>query len=151
MAPAETRDPSGEGAQRWDSERGSLVITQPAPGVMLFTYAGHVTADVVPFIRKATEPLIARNMKPDFFVDLEALTGYDPNYRYEITKWGDGIKGRVGVFMLLVRSRLIAMGVSVSNMMLGGMMTATNKRQDFQMALSAAIRKRSQAAPPPSP
>src|SRR5436190_710468 len=111
-------------------EKGTLTITYPAHGVILFSYKGHINASAVPFIEKAVDRVLETGVKPDIFVDAADMSGYDSDYRVGVTKWGEKIRKRVGIFLLLVRSKFVAMGVTVSNMMLGGFMTATTKRAD---------------------
>jgi len=130
----------------WRGDRGDLVVSYPAKTVILFRYTGHIDATVMPTIVSSVDRVLRAGIRPDIFVDLYDVTGYDSQYRIEVTKWGGTIRDRVGVFMLLVRSKLVAMGVSVSNLALGGFMTATSKRGQFDTGLAVAIRR---GHPPP--
>jgi len=131
----------------WQGERGDLIVSYPAKTVILFRYTGHISAGVMPTIVTSVDRVLRTRIRPDIFVDLYEVTGYDSQYRIEVTRWGDTIRERVGTFMLLVRSKLVAMGVSVSNLALGGFMTATAKRSQFDIALAAATRRGRNAVP----
>ena len=62
----------------WEWERGKLVVTQPVLGVVVFTYEGHMNADVVPFIERTFDQVLAQGVRPDMFVDVELPAAYAP-------------------------------------------------------------------------
>jgi hypothetical protein len=125
--------------EKWESPRGSLLITQPVPGVMVFTYEGYMVADVVPFIERAVNAVLATGLRPDLFIDLENMTGYDTRYRQDVSKWGSTYYKRFGESYFLVRSKLIAMGIAISNLTSEGHLKSTTRRSEYQAALEAAI------------
>jgi len=135
-------------AEVWETRRGNLLITQPALGVMLFTYRGHMSADVVPFVERSVGRLLAAGVRPDLFVDVEAMTGYDSAYRKAITAWGLRTQRQCGEVHFFVRSRLVAMGIAVSNLAAAGRLRATTHREQFETALGRAVARHS-AAPAP--
>lgn len=135
-----------EGSETWESPRGALVISHPVLGVILFTYRGHVTVDAVPFIERAVDRVLAAKDRPDLFIDLDRLTGYDSSFRQEISKWGARMYRRMGEVRVLVRSRIVAMGIAVSNLTAGGKLKPTTRRADFQKALDEAIVRHSAPA-----
>ena len=96
-------------ALTWRSPRGSLIIEQPVPGVMLFTYHGHIPVEVVPLIEASVARVLNTGIRPDLFIDLEQMKGYDSEYRKAISKWGADNHRRLGDVRVLVRSKLIAM------------------------------------------
>jgi hypothetical protein len=125
----------------WRSDRGSLVIRYPARHVLVFKYEGHIGEAVVPFVATAVDRVLASGITPDIFVDLEHMSGYDSAYRIAITKWGSRVRKQLGQFMLLTRSRLVAMGVAVSNLAVGGSLSATTKRTEFDAAIAISVRR----------
>jgi hypothetical protein len=127
--------------EEWRSDHGGLTILYPADHVLVFKYLGHMSADVVPFVENAVDRVLAVDVRPDIFVDLAEMTGYDSAYRIEITQWGGRIRNRVNEFSLLTRSTLIAMGVSLSNLALGGFMSATTRRSEFDTKIDRAVRR----------
>jgi hypothetical protein len=131
--------------ERWESPRGSLAISHPAPGVIVFTYHGHMTAEVVPFIERSVDRVLAAGHRPDLFIDLDDMSGFDSAYRQEVSRWGSRCFRAFGEVRFLVRSKLIAMGIAVSNLTAGGRLKPTTRRSEFQSALDAAISRHSVA------
>ena len=129
--------------ETWQAEGGNLVISQPVHGVILFTYRGHVTVDAVPFIERSVDRVLATGVRPDLFIDLDRMDSYDTDYRREVSKWGARMYRRFGEVRVLVRSKLVAMGIAVSNLTAGGKLKPTTKRGDFQRALEEAILRHS--------
>lgn len=131
-------------SQTWESPRGRLVISEPAAGVIVFTYDGHMTADVVPFIEAAVDRVLAEGLRPDLFIDLDRLTSYDSAYRKAVSSWGARLHRRFGEVRVFVRSRLVAMGIAVSNLTAANKLKPTTSRAQFQAALDESIRQRRQ-------
>jgi anti-anti-sigma regulatory factor len=131
-------------SQTWESPRGRLVISEPAAGVIVFTYDGHMTADVVPFIEATVDRVLAEGLRPDLFIDLDRLTSYDSAYRKAVSSWGARLHRRFGEVRVFVRSRLVAMGIAVSNLTAANKLKPTTSRAQFQAALDESIRQRRQ-------
>jgi hypothetical protein len=127
------------GDETWESSRGRLMISHPAPHVILFTYSGYLTADFVPFVEASVDRVLATGIRPDIFVDLGRVSGYESEYRRAISQWGARNYRRFGQVRFLVQSRIMAMGVTVSNLTAEGIIKATTKRSDFEAALQAAL------------
>lgn len=127
----------------WESPRGRLVISEPTAGVMVFTYDGHMTADVVPFIEATVDRVLADGLRPDLFIDLDRLTSYDSAYRKAISSWGARLHRRFGEVRVFVRSRLVAMGIAVSNLTAANKLEPTTSRAKFQAALDESVRQHS--------
>jgi hypothetical protein len=138
----EELESSIEGAETWESARGRLTITYPARSVMLFTYGGHLTADVVPFVDASVHRTLKAGIRPHFFVDLERVGGYDSEYRHAIVRWGRRVETDVEGWFFLVRSRIVAMGVTLSTLRLGAPVKATAKRSEFEAAMQRVLRRR---------
>ena len=134
-------------SETWESARGSLVISCPGAGVMLFTYRGYMTAAVVPFIERAVDRMLATGVQPDLFIDLERMTGYDSEYRRAISQWGARMHRRFGEVRVFVRSKLVAMGIAVSNLTAANKLKPTTNRAQFVADIAAAVARHS--APPP--
>lgn len=130
----------------WRSARGSLVVTQPALGVMVFTYDGYMTADVVPFIEAEVDRVLELGLRPDLFIDLARITGYDSDYRKAVSAWGAEVYRRLGRVRVFVRSRLVAMGIAVSNLTAANKLEPMTNRAQFQAAIDDAVRHHAAAA-----
>jgi hypothetical protein len=129
--------------ETWETPRGSLVITQPAPGVILFTYHGYVTAEAVRLIESSVDRVLATGVRPDLFIDLAKLTGYDSEYRKAVSAWGARLYRQFGEVRVFVRSKLVAMGIAVSNLTAGGKLRPTTDRAVFEAALADAVARHS--------
>lgn len=132
-----------ENVELWESPRGSLMISQPVSGVMVFTYRGHMSAPVVPFIERSVERVLAGGVRPDLFVDLGSMSGYDSDYRKAVSQWGARNYRQFGEVRFFVRSKLVAMGIAVSNLTAAGKIRPTTDRAQFQAALDDAIARHS--------
>lgn len=133
-----------ESPDTWKSDVGELVISHPVIGVIVFTYRGHITIDAVPVVERAEERVTALGIRPDLFIDLEKVTGYDSEYREAISKWGARTYHRHGEVRVLVRSILVAMGIAVSNLTAGKKLKPTTKRSEFEVAIAAAVQRHRQ-------
>lgn len=127
--------------QTWQSARGSLIIAQPVPGVMIFTYHGYMTAGAVPFIEAEVDEVLERGLRPDLFIDLGLITGYDSDYRRAVSAWGARSYHRFGRVRVFVRSKLVAMGIAVSNLTAANKLEPTTNRAHFQSAIDEAVRR----------
>jgi hypothetical protein len=134
-------DPSTRpGVKKLQARRGELWIWREAPRVFVFKYTGHLTVEMVPFVRETVGTLPpAGGGKVDMFVDLMDVSGYDTDYRVAITEWGKDTTPHVGTFALLLRSKLIAMGVAVSNLAVGGVMRPYTDPKAFDDALKKSV------------
>lgn len=130
---------------KWESPRGTLVISQPVRGVIVFTYDGYMVADVVPFIESTVNEVLAAGLRPDLFIDVWNMTGYDSLYRKNVSKWGSSYFKRFGENHFLVRSKLIAMGIAMSNLTSEGRLKSTTRRAEFQARLDEAIARHAAA------
>lgn len=132
---------SVDGAELWASARGRLAITHPARGVMLFTYGGHLSADVVAFVEASVDRVLEAGIRPHFFVDLEQVSGYDSEYRHAIARWSRRVETDVEGWFFLVRSRIVAMGVTISTLRSLAPIKATPRRSEFEAAMQTALRR----------
>ena len=129
--------------ETWQSARGSLVISQPVHGVMVFTYYGHMGASVVPFVERAVARVLQTGVRPDLFIDLEQMTGYDSDYRKAISTWGARMYREFGEVRVFVQSKIVAMGIAVSNLTSAGKLKPTTERARFDQFLGEAIARHS--------
>jgi hypothetical protein len=137
--------------ETWQSARGSLVISQPVHGVMVFTYHGHMGASVVPFVERSVARVLQTGVRPDLFIDLEQMTGYDSDYRKAISTWGARMYREFGEVRVFVQSKIVAMGIAVSNLTSAGKMKPTTERARFDQFLGEAIARHSCSGAAPKP
>ncbi len=125
-------------AETWHAPKGSLTIEKPVRGVIRFTYHGHMVAAVVPFLEASVAEVLRSGVRPDLFIDLAAMTGYDSEYRKAISEWGARTHPHFGEVRVLVRSKLIAIGIAVSNLTAANKLKPTTDRREFERSLEAA-------------
>ena len=75
-----------------------------------------------------------------FFLELSTMENYDSTLRTRLTAHISQNRPRITGVHVLARSRLVAMGVAVANLALGGMITNHENLAAFQAALDRAIR-----------
>ncbi|APR79110.1 Hypothetical protein A7982_04457 [Minicystis rosea] len=130
------------GSSRVEDARGTAIFSEPAPGVLLVRIVGHVTLDAanaaIALRRKAlrTTPIL------HLFDDAWEAIGYDSDVRLRLTTWAKENSDRIGSHHLLIRSKILAMGVSVANMALKNRITAHTAEESFAAALRDACRTR---------
>lgn len=102
------------------SERGELRIWLAAPTVLVFKYKGHSDSDYVRFIGEVFEKTLANKQQPTHvFVDCEEQTGFDQGFRRDIAKWSAGVAPTTETYCILVRSRVVALGIALSQVAVG--------------------------------
>jgi hypothetical protein len=123
----------------WEFSRGTLRIakvTDRRQPLLWVQYAGYGTAELVPPMLEALEESLLFD-RPVVFDDWQHVTGYDSAVRQQITDWAQADKTRILETHILVRSDLVAMGVAVANLALGGHIRAYTRRDEFEDALRA--------------
>ena len=119
---------------------GESRITVPVPGVLVGRVTGHGSMDLAEAIElDMAAPLLRSRGEWQIFSDWYEMTGYDSAARVELTRWIRTMRPQIAGHTLLVRSRLVAMGVAVSNLALGGMVKATTDRAEFRRSMDIHI------------
>lgn len=122
-------------------------VYRPIAGVYTTVATGHViesmATDFITYLEGEMKSGIS-NMS--FFHDWWDLTTYEQSARHRLTEWRRAApKGTTKDSHVLVRSKLIAMGVAASSIvlrMVGVDMRAYNDRAEFERNLGDAIRLR---------
>lgn len=117
--------------------RGRLALWVAEPGFLIFQLIGHGDKSFVePIVMGFSRSL--GHMRPvQMFVDAELMTSYDSELRTEVTAALREQPSSIESLHIVVRSKIVAMGVSVANLALGGIMTIYNEPQRFLEALQA--------------
>lgn len=122
-----------------ESERGSWEAFSPARGVAVLRIEGHmVRSDAVSFFG-ALDRIIGKQHGIDMFDDFELFTRYDPGVREVYAEWNVERGPQIGISHVLVRSKIVAMGLSVVNIAQRRRMDTYANRARFEAALSAAV------------
>lgn len=124
----------------FDAPRAKLSIWFPTDAVVLQRVEGYADLSVAEAIARHLGAHLERGFSLAIFDDFEQLTGYDSDARLSLTAWTKQNAARIRTIDILVRSKLVAMGVSVANLALGGNIRSHSVRARFEAALSAACR-----------
>ena len=124
--------------QSWVLERGSLICEEAGARIVRFRFTGHVDASFAGHVQRTVETLLAGGARPHLFFDAEAATGLDTQFRVQLTPWHKRIAAQVQSQNVLLKSKIMAMAISVANMTSGHVIKPYNKRQEFEAAIAAA-------------
>jgi len=116
---------------RWD--RGEMTI-EVSGDVIFHRISGYLEKSLVPRIKEPTERLIACGLRPRIFNDWWDMSGYDAEARNKLTEWTLRIRHNIASDHILVRSKIVSMGVSLANVALGGLLTVYTDRTEFAQA-----------------
>jgi hypothetical protein len=118
----------------WDS--GDLRLWIPAPNVFFVTMRGQGQGRVMKPFSQAAPPPTAKHF---LFYDLWELESYESELRKQMTSWVMERRSLVAEMHVLLRSKLVSMGVSVANLALGGIITTHTQRAPFQKAFDRVL------------
>jgi hypothetical protein len=120
--------------------RGIITLRYPAPHVELIRCEGYARSEHIDEVLASRERIVRTHGKLAIFDDLEDLRGYDSDVRTKLTAWSRENRPKIVAFHILVRSKIVAMGVSLANMAIGGAIVAHTRRADFEAALAREVR-----------
>ncbi|AKF07862.1 hypothetical protein [Sandaracinus amylolyticus] len=116
---------------------GTLTLEDEGSGVALLRVERAAIGEMMIPVFDALEPMLAKHGSLVVFIDGETLESYDTDCRRRWTAWLDQHRGKVAVH-ILVRSRLLQMGVNLVNPLIGGFITSHADRGSFEAALRRA-------------
>jgi len=134
-----TREGVPGGEEVWRDDRGSVTVTIPAPSIVLCTAKGHASADLTPAFLQAVEQRIAKGIRVHWFGDYSEMVSYDSQLRIGLSNFVNTHKANMDQLCILVRSRLVAMGVSVANLAVGGRIRAVSDPVVFKRVYSETV------------
>lgn len=151
MTADDGREPDGVMSFLHESERGDLRISLETPTLLLFKYRGYTDATFVPFIERVYAITLGTVAPPHYiFVDCESQTGFAYAFQVGITNWSKRSMPLTDAYWLLVKSRIVAMGITLARVALGApgrRSEVTSSRSVFDAKLSEAM-VRSRASGP---
>src|SRR5262249_39072455 len=107
-----------DGTLHLRSPRGSISLRAVARDVMLMRISGHSSTDMTGPLLAMMDKLLETPGELCFFADAADASSYDPAYRQAWPRWFLD-KGQRVQCHLYVRSKIIAMGISVLNLAVG--------------------------------
>jgi hypothetical protein len=132
--------PIRHGGLAHENSRGRLALWTLDQGIFVFQIVAHGDRSFATPVVAAFERSL-RHGASQMFADLELMTSYDTELRTEVTAALVRDRKRIACLHVLVRSKIVAMGVSVANLALGGIMTIHGSAPPFQQALQAGLAK----------
>jgi hypothetical protein len=102
-----------------NDERGSLRVEHLDAGLFRTTVTGHFSTSLLsPYVRALDKALAAGRAVG--FHDWEGMNTYDAECRKVLTEWTLQHRARIDGWHILVRSKLVAMGVATASLLIGG-------------------------------
>jgi hypothetical protein len=129
---------SGPTFIRSSSKRCEAIVGMPAPAVIVLVFRGHLDAELATRVTEDCDRIIASYTRIAVFNDMEDVTGYEPGWRAVMTTWGMENTARAPSVNVLFRSKLVATGVAVSNLALGGILVSYSRREPFEERMREA-------------
>lgn len=123
------------------ADDGRLGIWTPAPALLVFHVVGHGHRDFARPILETFDRLRSAGGAIHVFGDLERLPNYDSELRIHATEHFRAHLVSMASLHVLVKSRLVAMGVAVANLALHGLVTIHATREPFLRALDHQLKE----------
>lgn len=103
------------------TERGELTLSGPAPTLFVFDYQGFTDDSFIPFIEATWEHAFgsAPKRSVQVFANTAGQTGYTAGFRTGMMHWSKGMVGQTNQYVLLVKSRWVAMGIAIVRSTIG--------------------------------
>lgn len=126
---------------RAESARGAIAVRWLAPGVMCTTITGHCDDALADVHVTEARAAYAEQRQVQHFFDVEGLESYDSSARVALTRFAIDQRAHVAAAIFLVRSRLVAMGVSTAALaarLVGLEFVVLSERAEFDRRLRRA-------------
>ena len=122
------------------TQKGQLRIYAFDKAVYATEFSGHLEDRHVDlFLSYSEERIRLASGKLTVFHDWLEMTGYDSSCRKRITDWTVKHLSAYAVVHVALRSKLVAMGVQVANIALGGLVKTHQTRISLEAAIVAAV------------
>lgn len=132
----------GVDAKHLDTDDGSTRAWRLADTIYVTRHVGTMTCDHAEVIITYAELMMSRRAgKLDVFHDWLDMTGYTSDCRKRLTEWSIAHLDVYGQIHIALRSKLVAMGVQVANIALGGAINVHPDRAAVHAALCASLRE----------
>lgn len=127
-------------ARTFTSPRGELSIWQPAPGVVVQKASGHANLAAAQFMVARLNAFVSQG-RVTIYDDWQLLTSYDGDARDLITAWSRDNRARIEKIHILVGSRLVAMAITVANLVTDGVSKTYTNRTEFALEFARAVER----------
>ncbi len=131
----------GHGARSVTTPRGEVRAYALTPRVYVTVATGHLEAPGAQLIVDyGNDRIRAATGKLYVFHDWLDMTGYESSCRQQLTAWTAETRGSLAELHIAFRSKLVAMGVQVANLALGGLIRMHEDRSSLERELRRAVR-----------
>ena len=122
------------------SSQGETRIERLSRRVVRFTTTGFFTSEAGDVALEQTR-LVLAEIGDGFcgFYDWAAMTGYHSHDRAKATSFVMAHRQQYACASFLTSSTMVSMGVNVANLVLGGFLQGTTKRDEFEARLHKAL------------
>lgn len=138
----EKSSPKPREVRRFEAPRGWLEVGILAPGLVFQLADGHASTETAEKLTARLDELMLRFGKLELVNDWYGLSGYEPGARRVLERWTADNRASLTGIHVLVSSKLVAMAISVSNLVTGGATTSYTDRASFELALATALARR---------
>src|SRR5689334_22832169 len=97
-------------------------------GVVRSTIVGQAVTGSAESIVRRCEVFLRAKQAIILLHDAWDCIGYDTGFRHALTNWAQGHPGAITEVHVVTRSKLVSMGISVTNLVLPGLMKGYSKR-----------------------
>ena len=126
---------------RFSIDGCELWIEHPVPGVLVTRATGSLTLPAARPLMEAFDDAARSGWTVEAFHDWSGVVGYTPEAREAYVRWSIAGKAKRRFIAVLVRSKLLAMGISVANLKLGYLSSFTDASA-FDLARERSIARR---------
>lgn len=127
---------------RFEDARGVIEVGVVAPGIVFQEASGHASAELAQRLCGRLDELVARHGRVEIFDDWYGVTGYDPAARQVVQAWTAANRSSIERIHVLLSSKLVAMAISVSNLVTDGATVGYGSRPEFERVLDEALARR---------
>lgn len=131
--------------EEWNDGNGITVVERLAPRLALFRTSGYLSDELEYFGRSRNgailDELLAGGAPPAFlgFYDWSGMSGYSTGARSASTSFIMARRKQFAQVCILFKSPVVALGINVANIIVGGFMKATTSREEFDARLKQAL------------
>ena len=128
------------------TDRGELTLSVPAPTVFAFEYDGFTDETFMRFVEETWDREFgaAPRRSVQVFADTARQTGYTASFRTAMMEWSKRMVGQTNEYVLLVKSRWVAMGIAIVRSTIGLPAPHVEVTADggvYRKKLDAAVRR----------
>jgi hypothetical protein len=124
--------------KRLATDKGTVEIYFLSPEVVLQRATGHAELPIAQTIATTLQAAIDGGARIAIFDDFSGLDGYTSDARIALTTWTRAALPHISSIHILVRSKIVSMGVAVANIALRNVNTYTD-RVAFDAAIVRAL------------